>query len=60
MTSEETSRPNILARVLQGLPVISYVVRCLEEERHGEFALAATNLLMAAIVGVLACGYPFL
>ncbi|MDX2158970.1 MAG: hypothetical protein SFW09_20905 [Hyphomicrobiaceae bacterium] len=60
MTPEPPSESSRLFRFIRGMPIAGYAIRCLEAEAFGELALLGANVLMAAIVGILVLGYPFL
>lgn len=55
MTTHEGYSP--LDRLIRALPIIGYVIRCLEEERHKELALLGANLFMSVLLVGLIWGY---
>jgi len=56
--STQHEQPSFAAKLLKRIPVVGYAIRCLENEQHGQIALLAGNIFMAALLAVLIWGYP--
>lgn len=47
-------------RILYMIPIIGYLLRCIEEERSDELLLLIANFFMLVVFGVMIWGYPAL
>ncbi len=56
----ERSSQSTGMRIFHMVPILGYLLRCIDEERPEELLLLIANFLMVAVFGIMIWGYPAL